>query len=137
MQAPERKSAFVMVGLPARGTTGNRYPWGNDFGADCSLANGNLCALDTHAVGSHPTGASWCGAMDMAGNVAEWVNDYYSQTYYESSPSMDPTGPTSGGVRGLRGGSWNSAIFDFRTSSRAANTESFNDNETGFRCALF
>ncbi|HZO14364.1 MAG TPA: SUMF1/EgtB/PvdO family nonheme iron enzyme [Polyangiaceae bacterium] len=121
----------------ARGTTGNRYPWGNDFGDDCSLANGNLCTLDTQPVGSHPTGASWCGAMDMAGNVAEWINDYYSQTYYQSSPSMDPTGPASGGVRGLRGGSWNSSITEFRVSARAANTESFNNNETGFRCASF
>jgi formylglycine-generating enzyme required for sulfatase activity len=120
----------------ARGQTGNRYPWGNSFADDCSLANGNLCSKNTSPVGSHPTGASPFGAMDMSGNVNEWVNDHYQQDYYATSPATNPQGPASGGTRALRGGGWNSATFDFRTSSRDAQAPTFFDGETGFRCAM-
>jgi eukaryotic-like serine/threonine-protein kinase len=120
----------------ARGTTGFRYPWGNVWNDDCSIVNGNLCQLDTSPVTDFPQGVSPVGAFNMAGNVAEWVNDWYQQTYYASSPTNDPQGPATGGVRGIRGGSWDSSVVEFRTSYRGANTPSFADNETGFRCAL-
>lgn len=124
----------------ARGSTERRYPWGNDDFDDianpCSFANANLCRLDAEDVGSHPTGASPLGAFDVAGNVYEWVNDWYDAGYYAISPATDPQGPAAGGVRVMRGGGWNTNKANFRTSAREANTPTFNNNETGFRCAL-
>ena len=73
------------------------YYWGN--------GNHN-CAGDTDEVGSYPNGASIHGALDMAGNVSEWVNDYYNDSYYQNSPMLNPMGPDSGQFRLLRGGSW-------------------------------
>src|SRR5208337_2577808 len=70
----------------ARGTDGRAYPWGNDS-PTCSLANFAFCVGDTSAVGSHPAGASPYGALDMAGNVWDWINDWYDANYYESSPT--------------------------------------------------
>jgi formylglycine-generating enzyme required for sulfatase activity len=55
-------------------------------------------------VGTFPAGASWCGALDMAGNVDEWCRDWYDSLYYEDSPEADPPGPTSGEFRVVRGG---------------------------------
>ena len=93
----------------ARGRGDTRaYPWG-DQAANCSLANfyvGPYCVGDTSAVGSYPAGASPYGALDMAGNVWEWVADWYGETYYPSSPYSNPPGPASGSHRVLRGGSW-------------------------------
>lgn len=88
----------------ARGTGEIRiYPWGNQA-PDCTLANfaaswpppAGLCVGDTNEVGSYPSGASPYGAMDMAGNVSEWVADWYDSDYYEVSPYRNPTGPASG-----------------------------------------
>ena len=84
------------------------YPWG-DQAPNCSLANFgpiSSCVGDTSAVGSYPAGASPYGALDMAGNVWEWVADWYGSTYYASSPPSNPPGPASGSYRVLRGGSW-------------------------------
>ena len=114
-------------------------PWGN---ADptCSLANfggtgGSGCLGDTSAVGAYPAGASPFGALDMAGNVQEWVNDWYDASYYASSPASNPQGPSSGAFRVLRGGSW----FDFGNVLRSADRSSDVPNDTlrfiGFRCA--
>jgi eukaryotic-like serine/threonine-protein kinase len=100
----------------ARGTVSNTYPfrtrtypWG-DTTPTCSLVNyfggTDGCVGDTSAVGSYPAGASPYGAMDMAGNVWEWVADWYAVDYYSNSPNEKPTGPTSGEVRVVRGGSW-------------------------------
>jgi formylglycine-generating enzyme required for sulfatase activity len=74
--------------------------------------------------------------MDMAGNVAEWVNDRYDESYYDVSPMMDPQGPDMGALRVIRGGGWNTGQSGFRVSARDANTPTFFNDETGFRCAL-
>jgi formylglycine-generating enzyme required for sulfatase activity len=89
----------------ARGPDARTYPWGNDPPND-SLLNFDYGVGDTTAVGSYPDGASWCGALDMAGNVWEWVADRHSQDYYASSPDENPLGPDSGELRVVRGGSW-------------------------------
>jgi len=57
-------------------------------------------------VGSFPQSTSWCGALDMAGNVWEWCADWYGDYYYAASPWDDPRGPTNGQMRVMRGGSW-------------------------------
>ncbi len=87
----------------ARGTDGRTYPWGNDWDAK-KLNSGEGGAGDTVAVGSYPAGASPYGVMDMAGNVWEWVADWYDASYYSKSPVRNPTGPSSGQTRGVRGG---------------------------------
>ena len=73
------------------------FPWG-DQAANCSRANFNTCTGDTSVAGSYPSGASPYGALDMAGNVWEWVNDWYSGTYYSNlpDPAINPPGPITG-----------------------------------------
>ena len=89
----------------ARGTDGRIYPWGNDP-PNHDLVNYDGYFGDTLNVGRYPKGASPYGAVDMAGNVDEWVADWYSATYYQSSPASNPTGPDSGEDKVLRGGDW-------------------------------
>ncbi len=83
------------------------YPWGDDTPND-SLLNYDSVVRDTTEVGKYPNGVSPYGANDMAGNVWEWVNDWYGENYYSNSPLLNPRGPDSGdyGGRVLRGGSW-------------------------------
>jgi eukaryotic-like serine/threonine-protein kinase len=118
----------------ARGTDGRTYPWGETV--DKIYANSNQNLLDTTAVGSYERGKSIYGVYDMAGNVFEWVADWYSETYYQDSPSSNPLGPDTGQYRVLRGGSWHSFPYSFRSSFRGAYDfpEGFGPN-LGFRCA--
>ncbi|MBC7170681.1 SUMF1/EgtB/PvdO family nonheme iron enzyme, partial [Candidatus Bipolaricaulota bacterium] len=87
----------------ARGElVGARYPWGNEI--DCSKANYSGCVVQTSPVGSYaPNGY---GLYDMAGNVWEWVWDWFDSRYYAVSPGSDPRGPASGAARVSRGGGW-------------------------------
>ena len=109
----------------ARGASDTRaFPWG-DVTPTCSLVNfgpsSGVCVGDTSAVGSYPAGASPYGALDMVGNAWEWVNDWYSSTYYSSSPYSNPTGPETGALRVLRGGGWdNGWVFLLRVAYRGS-----------------
>jgi formylglycine-generating enzyme required for sulfatase activity len=118
----------------ARGTDGRKYPWGNDAPTDRRL-NYNMNIRDTTPVGSYPTGASPYGALDMAGNVWEWVADWYEEKYYASSPARNPQGPASGQYRVLRGGSWYNAQQNVHAAYRNRGVPEFRLDALGFRCA--
>jgi serine/threonine-protein kinase len=132
----------------ARGTDGRIYPWGNAAVAGdlLNFADANLAmswadeAVDdgyqfTAPVGSYPAGASPYGALDMAGNVWEWVADWYDGGYYAQSPRENPTGPGSGSTRVLRGGSWFYPAYDVRAANRFLPPPDDRNDNVGFRCA--
>ncbi len=118
----------------ARGTDGRTYPWGNDL-PNSDLLNSVLLNIgDTTEVGKFPTGASIYGVLDMAGNVWEWVMDWYDASYYANSPSRNPQGPVSGENRVLRGGSWSGRGSDTRVSNRDRYNPDY-WSSVGFRCS--
>lgn len=116
----------------------NSFPWGSDS-PDCDRANYNNCMGDTVAAGSYPSGASPFGAMDMAGNVAEWVNDWYDESYYPTSPTTDPLGPGSGTNKVRRGGNFTSTTSSGGNGVSTYFRLSFDPTSShfgiGFRCA--
>ena len=91
----------------ARGPEGRKYPWGDEWdqGKCCNRENQGPKRM-TFPVGSFPAGASWCAALDMAGNVWQWCKELCDAKYYATSPDTDPPGAASGRLRGLRGGAW-------------------------------
>jgi len=117
----------------ARGTDGRIYPWGDV--ADQTLANYGAGDWDTTTVGSYPSGASPYGAMDMAGNVFEWVSDWWEKDYYSVSPAINPTGPTTGVTRVARGGSWHNFSDNVRSAVRGYGSPGDWYDGYGFRCA--
>jgi formylglycine-generating enzyme required for sulfatase activity len=119
----------------ARGTDERSYPWGE--GLDCNKANyydstkNALCVGDTTEVGSYESGKSPYGIYDLAGNVSEFVADWYSD--YQTSPSSNPQGPDSGKYNNKvrRGGS----LIDADVGAATRSSGSSYYHETGFRCA--
>jgi formylglycine-generating enzyme required for sulfatase activity len=98
--------------------------------------NYNGSRSDTVEVGSYPDGASVYGALDMAGNVWEWVNDVYDPNYYQISPASNPLGPDSGDYRVLRGGSWSPQNNEVKSTYRYSFVPVKTNGVFGFRCAL-
>jgi eukaryotic-like serine/threonine-protein kinase len=90
---------------------------------------------DTTQVGSYMGGASPYGALDMAGNVWEWVADWYDSDYYGSSLANNPTGPSSGDYRVLRGGAWGLIENSARSADRSVSSPGNRGDSIGFRCA--
>jgi formylglycine-generating enzyme required for sulfatase activity len=128
----------------ARGTQGWEFPWGDEFdGArlnycdvNCQLDWADVMANDGYArtapVGSYQDGASWCEALDMTGNAWEWVADWYGD--YSSERQVNPTGPSSGDHRVLRGGAWSYGQYGVRGANRAGDNPANTYNNGGFRC---
>jgi len=116
----------------ARGLDGRIYPWGNNI--NCQYANYNNCIGDTTPVGKYRLGASPFGVLDLAGNVREWVADYYSADYYLHQPYKNPIGPASGS-HVLKGGSYS---WDDVKNVRVASRDHSDGRQvyTGFRCAV-
>lgn len=140
----------------ARGTENFIFPWGNSwdpsklhsadgqanrpflsFDAWMDWVGDNAYWMRPLKVGSFPSGASPYGAMDMAGNVWEWVADWYGSTYYLESPVDNPQGPSIGDRKILRGGAWDVARIAVFTWFREIFMHPQEGSAvTGFRCAL-
>lgn len=121
----------------AGGGGGQRYPWGAEFSEDAPEANyansGDTYDNDTTPVGYYPDGASSNGALDMAGNVWEWVYDYYDE--YSSDALEDPRGPDTGTHRTARGGSFDDESRYLRITHRVQARQGSFFPYLGFRCA--
>jgi formylglycine-generating enzyme required for sulfatase activity len=121
----------------ARGTDDRLYPWGNEaptplhanFGKSDWNNHGVLAPIGTFEASKSPY-----GMYDMAGNVWEWVNDWYDYNYYKTSPSQNPAGPSSGGTKVIRGGAWNSNPRAMRSANRSLISPT-DQGLDGFRCA--
>jgi eukaryotic-like serine/threonine-protein kinase len=112
----------------ARGTEGSIWPWGNEF--DESLLNCREAALHrTTEVLQYAGGRSPCGAYDMAGNVREWIFDWYRPYPYIGPQSI-------GSLKTLRGSSFHDRGIDSRCAKRWENAPSYRDRFRGFRCAI-
>ncbi len=121
----------------ARGPDDWEYPWGNEFDGNRVVWNRGM-EEGTVVVGSLPAGASWVGALDMSGNVLEWVADWYDTGYYGTLADgvVNPTGPTSGEHRVFRGGSWLDNYAGFmRAAYRRDDFPTIQGVGVGFRCA--
>lgn len=121
----------------ARGTDGREYPWGR-YSFDCLRGNYAGCVYKNGVkpVGSYPKGASPYGALDMAGNVWEWVFDWYQADYYQQSPSRNPINLNPGNSKVLRGGSWENPSGTIRTAFRFKAEPDYSRDNIGFRCTV-
>lgn len=120
----------------ARGPSGNLYPWGNEPPKGRATYNRKWNGIYTMTnVGSYQNGASVYGLYDMAGNVWEWVDDWYNRTYYTHGTRNNPKGYTEGKFKALRGGSWVNYPDSLRSSFRRWSRPDVRFNDTGFRCA--
>ena len=131
----------------ARGPENRLWAWGNEFLADrvnycdhdCSASWADLDVDDgytfTAPVDSFPAGASWVGALNMTGNVWEWVADWYAADYYGRSPADNPPGPESGERGIVRGGSWVFESRRARATDRNHTDPTYAINDFGIRCA--
>lgn len=132
----------------ARGTDGRRYPWGETFDgkrlnfcdSKCEFFWKDKAVNDgfqyTAPVGSYEGGKSPYGAYDMAGNVWEWVADFYDEKCYEKGPSKDPKGPISGDYVVVHGGGWNNSGLIVRAPVRNYSAPASRHDGVGFRCAM-
>lgn len=120
-----------------RGIDGRLWPWGNQEkpnGANWArVQDGHEV---TAPVGTFQTDRSPFGVMDGAGNVMEWVSDWYGETYYKDSQERNPPSPEFGTYRVLRGGGYTTTGGDIRVTSRSKMMPDFRDETIGFRCAI-
>ncbi|MDE3018966.1 MAG: SUMF1/EgtB/PvdO family nonheme iron enzyme [Nitrospirota bacterium] len=122
----------------ARGSEGRLFPWGQ------AKPNAELAVFGKYhaheiplvaAVESGEEGRSPYGLHHMAGNVAEWVQDWFGFDYYSVIPERNPPGPSTGRYRGVRGGSWKSKPAMLRAATRSGAPPDQRSPSIGFRCA--
>ncbi len=130
----------------ARGTDGRIYPWGNTWDGtrvnfcdmncprDYKDKNANDHYANTAPIGSYSTSPSPYGAMDMAGNVWDWVADWYDPNYYKKSPDKNPKNEVVAQYRVFRGGSWYYYASYVRAADRSNAPPDGRYSDTGFRC---
>jgi formylglycine-generating enzyme required for sulfatase activity len=130
----------------ARGASNRAFPWGDEFdGPRLNFCDVNCEAswaeesmndsyVDTAPVGSYPDGASWCGVYDLAGNVAEWVADWYGG--YSAEAVTDPQGVIEGEYRVYRNGSFLNYAAQLRATYRSGAYPDVPAHFVGFRCAM-
>ena len=121
----------------ARGPEGYKYPWGTEE-PTCDLLNFDECLDPSEPANilSYEDGQSLYEAMDLSGNVFEWVADWYQEDYYLVSPAVNPTGPAEGIQRVFRGGSFKTTPEDILSWTRFNLEPEKHSEEIGFRCAL-
>ncbi|MFN8435393.1 MAG: formylglycine-generating enzyme family protein [Anaerolineales bacterium] len=119
----------------ARGVNGNTYPWG-EAAPTCDLLNYSNCYGRTTNVTTYEAGKSPFGVLDIAGNVFEWVYDWYDANYYATSPADNPTGPQTGQYRSIRGSSFETAEEQVLSAIRRFNEPTDSGRDIGFRCAV-
>lgn len=129
----------------ARGEAGTVYPWG-DAEPDCTKASFDGCGAAPFGAGSLAAGQSVYGVHDMAGNMWEWVSDYYDEDYYRRHDEINPRGPDYeyytlvlkeplyGAV--IKGGSWADGPQSLRAANRAYSSRTLGSEVIGFRCAV-
>lgn len=120
-----------------RGPEGYKYPWGTEE-PSCDLLNFNDCLDPSEPANvlSYENGQSFFKAMELSGNVFEWVADWYQEDYYLISPVVNPTGPAEGLKRVFRGGSYTTTPEDILAWMRFNLEPEKHSEEIGFRCAL-
>lgn len=121
----------------ARGTDDRRFPWGNVEPTDRHLnySQGWIGEKTLMPVGSYEAGKSPYGLYDVAGNVWEWVADWYDPFYYEKSPPKDPRGPETGTHKVIRSSGWQVETPQVRIFTRIKSDPKDRNESTGFRCA--
>lgn len=121
----------------ARGESGFAFPWGSESPSQKPVNfERNWEGIKTlWPVGNNPETSSPYGISDMAGNVREWVQDWYAPNYYKNAPIKNPQGPQSGILKVIKGGSWHSFKGDIRTASRGKGGFALKTDGIGFRCA--
>jgi len=120
----------------ARGTDGRIYPWGNIwYVSACNSSDRTDSCINTSTIGKYTIGASPYGAYDMSGNVWEWCQDWYDDSYYEKSSNSNPVGPLKGLRRVIRGGSWYTDAYGCRSSIRGSLNPAVKGDDFGFRPA--
>jgi len=131
----------------ARGDGRRTYPWGDEpprsetqsrasYGSDrCCRADEGDGYLFTAPVGSFPEGRSPFGVDDLAGNVWEWVEDWFAPEFYRNSPSSNPVNNTAAERKVIRGGGWGNDAYGLRSTLRHANPPDIGLSMVGFRCA--
>ncbi|RKY83481.1 hypothetical protein DRQ09_10000 [candidate division KSB1 bacterium] len=140
-EAEWEKAARGGIYLDSSGSVSNPlperiYPWGNNFETNIAHYSGNLSEFPTTAPSGYYNGKSPYGVFDLAGNVSEWVSDWYSDKYYSTAQPIDPEGPETGFYRVIRGGSFESDADQLRVAKRESFLPGMRGATNGFRCVL-
>jgi len=120
----------------ARGTDGRPYPWGNEPPTPAQAVFGLKEGAETVSpIGNRDQGRSPYGVQDLAGNLYEWVTDWYDDAYYATPPIRNPRGPIEGTAKVQRGGSYINSPYRLRAAFRTKGDPTEHDPHVGFRCA--